>query len=318
MASVRRVASIDRFRGLAILGMILANFLAGVSGLPAWMKHPADVGLHPPDIVAPMFIVAIGLTYRLSFARRARKGARAAYLSFARRYGLLLLIGFCITFAGIAAGLQHPAVPWGLLETIGAAGLVTLAFVALPTSARIAVGLGLLGVWQFALDTWWLDRVRSAIHNGPWGVLAWSAMLILATAFADYYHAEKRAAVWAFACGSTVAGIGLALLVPISKVRASSSYVLATLGISLLIFLAIDEVVRRREGFLRVLDPWGSNALTLYLVQGVGLGIFALPPWPGWYHFAPAWLTALQALAFVVALDAFARLLDRRGWHLRL
>ena len=314
----QRAVSIDRFRGLAILGMVLANFLAGVDGVPGWMKHPVDVGLHVPDIVAPMFVTAIGLTYGLSFARRAQAGRGAAYAHFARRYGLLLAIGVCITLAGVAAGLQNPAVPWGLFETLGAAGLVALLFIALSTRWRIAVSILLLVVWQFALDTWWLDRVRDAVHNGPWGVLAWSAMLLLATAFADLYWARRLKAAWAFALTSAATGAVLALVVPVSKARASVSYVLLALGISLVVFLGIDAAVKRYPRFLRWLDPWGANPFALYLAHGVILGVFALPPSPLWYHQAPVWLTVVQAAAFVAVLDLLARLLVRRGWYLRL
>ena len=34
-----RIASIDVFRGLTILLMIFVNDVAGVSNIPAWLKH---------------------------------------------------------------------------------------------------------------------------------------------------------------------------------------------------------------------------------------------------------------------------------------
>ena len=34
---------------------------------------------------------------------------------------------------------------------------------------------------------------------------------------------------------------------------------------------------------LPVLTEWGKNALLLYLLHGVLIGVFALPPAPGWY-----------------------------------
>ncbi len=40
-----RLRSIDAFRGFAIVTMVLANYLAGVEWIPAWLKHAPDVGL---------------------------------------------------------------------------------------------------------------------------------------------------------------------------------------------------------------------------------------------------------------------------------
>jgi predicted acyltransferase len=40
-----RSEALDEFRGLAIIGMVAANFLAGVASVPAWFKHAPDAGL---------------------------------------------------------------------------------------------------------------------------------------------------------------------------------------------------------------------------------------------------------------------------------
>ena len=58
-----RDRAIDRFRGLAILLMVIANFLEHVSTVPGWLKHAPDVGLTVVDFIAPAFIFAIGLTF---------------------------------------------------------------------------------------------------------------------------------------------------------------------------------------------------------------------------------------------------------------
>jgi len=52
-----RSLSIDVFRGLTILLMIFVNDLAGVSGVPVWLKHmPADVdGMSLADLVFQHF-----------------------------------------------------------------------------------------------------------------------------------------------------------------------------------------------------------------------------------------------------------------------
>jgi predicted acyltransferase len=61
-----RLESIDYFRGLAIMLMVLANFTIGIVIVPGWLKHASDIGLTIPDLIAPFFIFAIGLTFGLS------------------------------------------------------------------------------------------------------------------------------------------------------------------------------------------------------------------------------------------------------------
>ena len=140
-----RLAAIDQYRGFAILGMVLANYLAGVSWIPAWLKHAPDVGLTVIDLIAPFFIFSIGLTYALSFRRRAgRDGWPAAARHFILRYLAVLGIGALLSAGQIALNIDTNGVNWGVLQAIGVAGLLTLAVIRLPLWGRAAAGLGLL------------------------------------------------------------------------------------------------------------------------------------------------------------------------------
>jgi fucose 4-O-acetylase-like acetyltransferase len=117
---------------------------------------------------------------------------------------------------------------------------------------------------------------------------------------------------------AVVAGLALAVWAPISKDRASISYALLSLGLSGLVFLAFDLLIARRDRGLPILSAWGKNALLLYLLHGVVIGLFALPAAPWWYAEAAAWLVALQA-AFLLALLGWIGLaLDRRGLYFSL
>lgn len=119
-----RYLCIDVFRGLAIAAMIFVNTLSEFSTTPAWSKHAIDFGLTYVDLVAPFFIFAIALTYRMSFKRYLKNdGALNAYIRILRRYGALLGFGFLgslfITSEGINFG-------WAVLQAIGLAGIFTL------------------------------------------------------------------------------------------------------------------------------------------------------------------------------------------------
>jgi len=321
MKDESRLAAIDQFRGFAILLMVLADYLSPIQRVPSSLKHAADIGLTPSDVVAPLFITAIGLTYDLSFRRRlARSGRWATYEHFIGRNLALIGLGCLLTLGGAFSGLYESDINWGLLQAIGAAGLLALPVMRLSPAWRAALGLGLLAAYQMLLDRFWLPAVLAAPHNGPWGALSWAAMLILATALADLYHAPvqaRRAFAWA---GLAALGVGLlaALIVPISKHRASASYALVCLGLSAIIFWGFHLLAGRGERGLAVLTAWGRNPLLLYLLHGVIIGLFALPPIPAWYVEAPGWLIPLQAAALLFVLSATGVFLERRRWYWKL
>jgi predicted acyltransferase len=319
-SSRQRIDSIDQLRGFAILLMVLADYLARAENVPGWLKHAHDVGLTVIDLIAPLFIFAIGLTYGLSFHRRlARHGGWQTGVEFVRRYTSLIGMGFLLTLMGNLTGIYPSTVNWGLLQAIGAAGLITLLVISLKWPWRLVVGLAVLAAYQVLLDRFWLQDVLDAIHGGPWAAFAWGSMLILCTVLADFYHDLRRRRLYSWlSLLILAAGVGLAFAVPVSKNRVSASYVLIAVGVSALVFGLFHVLDSRWRIRLPVLSEWGKNALLLYLLHGVLIGVFALPPVPGWYVQAPPWLIAIQATALVAALSWIGIYFNRRGWFLNL
>lgn len=309
-----RNEAIDQFRGFAILLMVLADYLAGTETAPAWLKHASDIGYTVIDLIAPLFVFAIGLSFGLSFRRRlARDGHWNTWMHFISRNLALLGLGYILTLAGGLSGIYVSTVNWGLLQALGAAGLLTLVVIALPPVPRGLIALLLLAVYQGLLEHSWLDLVRAAPHNGPWGALSWAALLMLATCVADLHHdvARRRLTPWVSLL-AMVAGLALAVWFPVSKDRASISYVLLSLGLSGFTFLLVDLLVTRLGRGLPVLRACGRNALLLYLLHGVVIGLFALPQAPWWYEKAPWWLVIGQAAALLGILSALGLYLNQR------
>jgi len=91
-----RIGSIDAFRGLTILTMIFVNDLAGIRGVPAWMKHaPGNANAMTfVDVVFPAFLFIVGMS--IPFALRKRLSSGESLLSIwghilLRTVGLLIL-----------------------------------------------------------------------------------------------------------------------------------------------------------------------------------------------------------------------------------
>jgi predicted acyltransferase len=312
---MKRLEAIDQFRGFAILLMILANYMNNVQVIPAWLKHADDVGYTVIDLIAPMFIFAMGLTYGLSFrSRLARDGPWITYQHFLTRYLALIGMGYLITLVWELSGIQPPSVNWGLLQALGAAGLIALPFISMSTAWRGVIGLGILAAYQLLLDRFWLQDVLIAPHNGPWGALSWGAMLILATAMADLYHDHRRRqrTYPLLSIGLVVVGLALATMIPMSKDRASASYVIFSLGLSALVFYAFHLLQEFWQLKLPILTDWGRNPLLLYLLHYVLLALFALPQIPSWYVQAPLWLVVLQLSTLIGILSWVGRYLNKR------
>ncbi len=72
-AATPRVGSVDLVRGVTILAMLFVNDVAGVRGVPPWMKHiepsTAD-GLTFVDVVFPAFLFIVGLSLPVAALER--------------------------------------------------------------------------------------------------------------------------------------------------------------------------------------------------------------------------------------------------------
>jgi predicted acyltransferase len=315
-APLERLAAIDTYRGLAIVLMVIANYLSDVTTIPGWLKHAPDIGLTAIDLIAPLFIFAIGLTYGPSWRRRReRDGTTRAVGHFIRRYLALIGIGAIISAGEAMIGSGTGAIPWGVLQAIGVAGMVALFSLFLPPVWRIVVGAAMLGCYQVLLDAFWLPTVLKSGHGGIQGAVSWSAMLVLATGIADLWHERGRSETFMAISGgiALAAGIGLSFLVAVSKNRVSASYVLISLGASALLFWIVQVLAGRlrvRAGFL---DWWGANPLLLYVMHYLLLALFVLPGIPWWHAQAPLALVIGQCAVLIAALGCIARLLARRG-----
>jgi predicted acyltransferase len=263
-ADTGRIVSIDRFRGLLVVLMVVGNYLSGVSAVPASLKHTPDIGLTIVDIGAPCFVFAMGLTYGASFHRRAQSGLAAAYGHFVVRYLALIGIGAILTSGGTQLAAQPS--DWGVLQALGVAGLVCLPFIRLGTTLRFAIGAAILVGYQILLDATALDTVRASVQGGIVGGLSWGALLAA-----------------------------------------------AALG-----FLLVDLLSRAlpvRPGFFAW---WGENALLLYLLHLVLLGVVVAPGASWWYADAPLWLVTAQLVTILGVLSAVAWWLHHRGIRLGL
>ena len=164
----RRSRSLDVFRGLTIVGMLLVNAPGDASAVYTQLRHSPWNGWTGADLVFPFFLFVVGITTHLSLRSRAARGADdlAIRRQILRRGALIFLIGFLLnwfpfyqygTIAGHAApsfldrvlGRLHEVRFLGVLQRIGIAYIVA-ALVSWRAPTRRVIGIAvvlLVGYW---------------------------------------------------------------------------------------------------------------------------------------------------------------------------
>lgn len=316
-----RIPGIDGLRGVAVLTMAMGNMAMLVTWVPAWLKHAPDVGFTIADLVAPLFVVLSAFSLGPAIHRRREsQGLRAAFSWLVTRSLALIGIGAVISagqwvFMPPAPGIDPT---WGVLQAIGAASLLTGSVILLSPRVRVLVGLGVLGGYEWLLNTYWLDVVRNSIHNGLLGSLAWGGLMILATAVADGWRAidsHQRRIGFLVVVGTTSAGTALVLsfAYPIAKARASATYMLLSLGLSLLLYALFEAGFAARPHAMMWLQRVGRHPLAMYMGHLILLSPLTLIAIPALYVDASPPLTLAEAATLVGLLVAFANVLDRGG-----
>jgi len=303
MNGTNRDPAIDLFRGIAIILMVFFDYSSGISWIPDWLRHAPDVGFTAADLVAPLFIFAIAITFGGSWRRRiAGKGRWAAAVRSIGRYAGIAGIGAVISAGEVWVGQASGGTQWGVLQAIGTAGLIALLFIRFAPAARIATGGIILIVYQILLDRFWLETVLCSSPGGLSGSLSWAGMLLIASGLVELFHGYAAQpgpedssgvpggsgptsftdfgqrvgggdpyALVSIGLLMTTAGVALAFAIPVSKNRVSLSYDILTIGLSTAVYgICLRLTARRRAGKPRSADD-GKGAVADTAVAG-GIG----------------------------------------------
>lgn len=321
----RRLRSLDVFRGLSVLGMILVNAADLGGDAYPWLQHARWDGLQLADLVFPSFLFIAGAAMGLSL--EAPRTTRT-YVRIARR--ALVLFGL-----GLAANWIHAA-SWSDLRIMGVLQRIALcyAFVALvllrvPRAGQFVIAAGVLLAYWAAL-AWisvpvgsdagvfsanlasYLDRMLIgdahllrgtpyASQLDPEGLLSTlpAAVNVLAGAFCARWLREQPrgsgTSVRLALLGAAVCalGFGWSAVFPINKALWTSSFVLVSTGIAALgLALCYELVDVRASGqWVTVCEILGLNAIAAYLLSSlidIGATEVAVPL--GDEHTAYVWL----------------------------
>lgn len=288
----QRLLSLDAFRGLTIVGMLMVNNMVLDTATPDQLQHaPWAGGIHLADLVFPWFLYIVGVALPYSAASHRRKGG--GWLSYAgkavRRAVLLVLLG-CLIASSL---VKRPVFELGVLQIIGLAYLLAALFIWLPAGGRLALAALLLA------GHWWALRFLH-LPGGPAGLLSETenlvahvnrtylaqyhlaglmsvvptgAMVLMGSAFGDALRSKwtpwRKVAALA-AGGAILCAVGWVwnMDLPFSKTLWTASYITATAGLGAITLAAFYVLVdMNRWGMWSFpLVVFGSNAILAYVM----------------------------------------------------
>jgi predicted acyltransferase len=348
----QRDLSLDAFRGLTVILMIIVNIQGNGEAAFGALKHAEWHGLTFADLVFPWFLFIVGLSIPLALDR-AHSGS--PWPQVLKRSLILFALG--VILAWLIRPVEFDQIRWmGVLQRIGFVYLACAAIVLLTrnwwTAALLAITALLLHSWLLfvpvdganslmegaglnaSLDqdllpgrllrkTWDPEGLLStlpAIASGLLGVavMRWRASITIA--------APMKLLSVGFALA--VSGLALSSVIPINKQLWTGSFVLFTAGTGLILWHLLWP--RMTENALaRWCILLGQTALTLYVIHMLLLAIIVrkLPDgtriWDALYsmlsgtNFPPP----ITSLAFALIAGALCTAplawLKRKGWLIK-
>jgi predicted acyltransferase len=304
-----RIISLDIFRGMTIMAMIIVNTPGSWSFAYPVLRHSDWNGCTPTDLVFPFFIFAMGFAAVLSITKRLQKGTskKKLVLQLIRRSAIIFLLGLIINSFPFN-DLANIRIP-GVLQRIAIVNLICGLFLIYSEIKVIWYVSAILLSGYWALMTWvpvpdfgpsnldpstnlasWLDRLLigkhvwsytrlydpegilstlPAIVSGLIGVLAGNSFM------KSKNESDKLIYLLVFGNILIISGMAWGLLFPINKQLWTSSYVLYTSGLAMVVLgicYWIADIKRMRQ-FAPPFLAFGTNPIIAYFGSEIGVGI---------------------------------------------
>lgn len=298
-----RLMSLDVFRGMTIVFMIIVNTPGTWSHVFAPLRHSPWHGCTPTDLVFPSFLFISGVAMWYSLRKYDFKLSGSSLLRILRRVVLIFAVGLFLTIfpdftrdyseLRIMGVLQRIALAWGF----GALIVLLLR----RRYVWVAIAVLLLGYWAllyflggsdpYSLENNLARKIDLAVfgekhlYHGygmpfdPEGLL--STIPAIGTVLLGFMTGSlinRFGKTWKTVGWLTIAGVLLIAagliwnpFFPINKPIWTSSYVLYAGGIAILIlalmFMIVD--IWNLKGWTGFFNTFGTNALFTYVLAGI-------------------------------------------------
>ena len=312
--SENRIISLDIFRGLTIMAMIIVNTPGSWNYAYPVLRHSEWNGCTPTDLVFPFFIFAMGFAAVLSITKRLQKGTskQKLVLQLLRRSAIIFILGLIINSFPFN-DLANIRIP-GVLQRIAIVNLVCGLFLIYSeikviwyVSAIILSGywalMTLVPVPDFGPANLepttnlaaWLDRLIIGKHvwvytklYDPEGIL--STLPALVSGFIGVLagnsfmksKSDSDKLIYLLVYGNIliVSGMAWGMLFPINKQLWTSSYVLYSSGLAMVVLGIIYWIadIKRIRQFAPPFLAFGTNPIIAYFGSEIGVIVIGMIP----------------------------------------
>ena len=305
---MKRLLSLDFFRGLTIAGMIIVNDPGSWSHVYAPLRHAEWHGATPTDLVFPFFLFIVGVSISLSLSKR--KGSSNLYVKIFKRSAIIFLLGIFLAL--------FPKFDFENLRIVGVLQRIALVYLVCAIlylntshSTQLKTGIGLLVIYWITMAfipfngnlagtldpgnnfAAWIDSfiVPGRLYQETWDPEGfYSTLPAIATGISgmlsgkiilDNSNSLKDKIIKLFYWGAIVLIIGSFwdYIFPINKHIWTSSYVLYSTGLAMIILAMsmwiIDE--KKYTNNIKFGLVFGSNAITAYVLHGIVWRLFQFP-----------------------------------------
>lgn len=302
METSKRIESVDLFRGLTIVAMILVNNPGSWSHVYAPLLHAEWHGLTPTDLIFPFFLFIVGISIHLTY--RNKSTTKSVYKKIVIRslklFGLGFFLAWFLPYVPFFRDLEVVRIP-GVLQRIGLVFLVS-AILYLNFNWKVLLGIAisiligyfiLLGFvplpegdvptfdraannWAMYIDLHSLGEHMWKDDYDPEGLM--SSLPAIATCLSGVLVGRMLMSnsvnklLNLIIVSSILLGIGYvwSFWFPLNKAIWSSSYVLVTSGWATLILGIIYYIqdIRKVE-FGSIFKYAGMNAITIFFLSGI-------------------------------------------------
>ena len=307
---MKRLLSLDFFRGITIAGMIIVNDPGSWSYVYAPLRHAEWNGATPTDLVFPFFLFIVGVSITLSLGNFKEKITTSIYLKIIKRTIIIFALGvFLALFPDFDFSNLRVV---GVLQRIALVYLIcSIIFLHSNYKSQLILGSCLLIVYWIIMMyipfngnpagtlepglnfAAWIDSfiVPGRMYQGTWdpeglfstipSVATGISGMICGNIIKNNRSSNLEKIIKIFFWGSIILIIShfWDYIFPINKHIWTSSYVLYSSGLAMIILAmsmwVIDE--KKYTSNIKFGLVFGSNAITAYVLHGIVWRLFQFP-----------------------------------------
>ena len=307
---MKRILSLDFFRGLTIAGMIIVNDPGSWSYVYAPLRHAEWNGATPTDLVFPFFLFIVGVSITLSLGNFKEKITTSIYLKIIKRTIIIFALGVFLALFPDFDFYNLRVV--GVLQRIALVYLIcSIIFLHSNYKNQLILGSCLLvfywiimmyipfngnpaGTLEPGLNfAAWIDSfiVPGRMYQGTWdpeglfstipSVATGISGMICGNIIKNNRSSNLEKIIKIFFWGSIILIIShfWDYIFPINKHIWTSSYVLYSSGLAMITLAMsmwiIDE--KKYTSNIKFGLVFGSNAITAYVLHGIVWRLFQFP-----------------------------------------